>query len=122
MVDWEAPEGERLAVARGELGEVSISGDAFEAELRGPTALLDAAGGRADLARMPRRARRQEVPGRHGRRGRGRRGSRRWSTTDVVEVEEAAPGNAYGYGRLRWIGGANSGLDSAILRSDGTHG
>ena len=32
----------RFAVARGELGEVSIKGDAFEAELRGPTALLDA--------------------------------------------------------------------------------
>src|SRR5690349_19159454 len=43
MADWEAPEGERLALARGELGEVSIRGGAFEAELRGPTALLDAA-------------------------------------------------------------------------------
>ena len=26
---------------------------------------------------------------------------------------------AYGYGRLRWLGGANSGLESAVLRSDG---
>ena len=43
MVDWEAPDGETLPVARGELGEVSIRGDAFEAELRGPAALLDAA-------------------------------------------------------------------------------
>ena len=42
LVDWEEPEGERFAVARGELGEVSADGDAFEAELRGPAALLDA--------------------------------------------------------------------------------
>ena len=42
------------------------------------------------------------------------------SAEDVVEVEDAAAGgNAYGFGRLRWIGGANSGLESAILRSDG---
>ena len=41
MVDWEAPDGETLALARGELGEVSIRGDAFEAELKGPTAALD---------------------------------------------------------------------------------
>jgi uncharacterized phage protein (TIGR02218 family) len=27
--------------------------------------------------------------------------------------------NGYGYGRLRWIGGANSGLTSAVLLSDG---
>ena len=38
---------------------------------------------------------------------------------DVVAVEDAAAGNAYGYGRLRWIGGANSGTDSAILKSEG---
>jgi uncharacterized phage protein (TIGR02218 family) len=37
---------------------------------------------------------------------------------DVVEVEAAAAGNAHGGGRLRWIGGANSGLESAILRAE----
>jgi uncharacterized phage protein (TIGR02218 family) len=35
-------------------------------------------------------------------------------------VAEAAPGDAYGYGRMRWIGGANSGLDTAIVHSAGT--
>ena len=38
---------------------------------------------------------------------------------DILEVASAAPDNAHGYGRLRWIAGANSGLESAILRSDG---
>jgi uncharacterized phage protein (TIGR02218 family) len=38
----------------------------------------------------------------------------------VIEVLEAsAEPNAYGYGRLRWIGGANSGLASCVLSSDG---
>ena len=118
MVDWEAPEGERLALARGELGEVSIRGEAFEAELRGPTALLDAAvveqtspECRATLG--DKRCRIDMAA--------------RVTTTRIaavladedVEVEQGAAGNAYGYGLLRWIGGANSGLDSPVLRSDG---
>jgi uncharacterized phage protein (TIGR02218 family) len=38
----------------------------------------------------------------------------------TVRVDAVEPAdNAYGYGRLRWIGGANSGLTSAILASDG---
>ncbi len=118
MTDWEAPEAARLAVARGELGEVAVRGEAFEAELRGPTALLDAAvveqtspecraalgdkRCRVDMAGRVRATRIAAVIG-----------------DDVVDVEEAAAGNAYGYGLLRWIGGANSGLDSAILASAG---
>ena len=118
MADWEAPEDEILAVARGELGEVSIKGDAFEAELRGPTALLDAAvveqtSPTCRAALGDRRCRVDMAP--------------RTLTTriaavigeDVVEVEAAAGGDVYAFGTLRWIGGANSGLDSAVLASDG---
>jgi uncharacterized phage protein (TIGR02218 family) len=118
MVDWEAPEGEIFQVARGELGEVSVEGTAFEAELRGPTALLDAqvveqtspecrAGlgdkrCRVDMAKRTRLTRIAAI-----------------AAEDVVEVEAAeAAGNAHGGGRLRWIGGANSGLACAILRSE----
>jgi uncharacterized phage protein (TIGR02218 family) len=117
MVDWEAPDGESFQVARGELGEVSVRSDAFEAELRGPTALLDApvveqtspecraALGdkrcRVDMAALTRPTRIAAV-----------------LATDIVEVESAAAGNAYGGGRLRWVGGANSGLESAIMRSE----
>jgi hypothetical protein len=35
MTDWEAPGVEVLPIARGVLGEVSVKGDAFEAELAG---------------------------------------------------------------------------------------
>ncbi|HEY0115695.1 MAG TPA: DUF2163 domain-containing protein, partial [Allosphingosinicella sp.] len=41
MTDWSAPGAEMLHVARGELGEVSVTGEAFEAELKGPTAALE---------------------------------------------------------------------------------
>lgn len=41
MVDWENPAGEAIALARGALGDVSLSANGFSAELRGPTALLE---------------------------------------------------------------------------------
>jgi len=118
MVDWEVPDADTLPVARGELGEVSLQGDGFEAELRGPTAALErpvteltspecrAALGdkrcRVDMAGRTKLTRIASVV-----------------EDEVFDVTEAAPGNAYGYGRLRWLGGANSGLEGAILRSDG---
>lgn len=120
MVDWEAPEGEQVMLARGELGDVAMEGNGFSAELRGPTALLEkpvveqtspecrAQLGdkrcRIDMAARVRVTRIAAV-----------------IDEDMVEVGEAAAGaNAYGYGRLRWIGGANSGLESAVLASAGT--
>jgi uncharacterized phage protein (TIGR02218 family) len=119
MVDWEDPEGEQALLARGELGDISMKGGAFETELRGPTAMLErpvveftspecrAALGdkrcRVDMAGRQSVTRVAAVLG-----------------EDAIEVEAAAGGNAYGYGRLRWIGGANSGLESPILASDGT--
>lgn len=118
MVDWETPEEEAFAVARGELGEVSIKSEAFEAELRGPTALLDMAVVEQTSpecrARLGDRRCRVDMAGRT-------RLTRIAAVTgaDVVEVEAAASGNAYAGGRLRWIGGANSGLESGIRRSEG---
>lgn len=118
LIDREAP-GEMLPLARGELGEVTVRGEAFEAELRGPTALLDAAvveqtspecraelgdrRCRIDMATRVRLTRIEAVV-----------------AEDVLEVASAAAGpNAYGYGRLRWLTGANSGLESAVLSSSG---
>jgi uncharacterized phage protein (TIGR02218 family) len=119
MTDWEAPGGEMLALARGTLGEVSVEGAAFEAELRGPAAALDrpvveqtspecraALGDKRCRIDMAARTRITRVVA---------------ADDDEIEVADAAVGNAYAYGRLRWIGGPNSGLSSAILRSDGVH-
>lgn len=118
MVDWEAPEGEQAVLARGEIGDVGVSGNGFSAELRGLVAVLErpvveqtspecrARLGdkrcRVDMAARVRMTRIASVV-----------------DEDVVEVAGAAAGNAYAYGRLRWIGGANSGLESAVLTSQG---
>lgn len=118
MVDWEHFNGERIAVVHGELGEVSIQGDSFEAELRGLTALLErpvveqtspecraALGDRRCRVDMSSRTRLTRIAA--------------VVSDDVFDVTESAAGNVHAYGRLRWIGGANSGLERAILRSDG---
>jgi uncharacterized phage protein (TIGR02218 family) len=119
MVDWEAPDGEQLLLARGRLGDVSVEGHGFSAELKGPTAALDvpvveqtspecrAQLGdkrcRIDMAARTRLSRISRLVGEDG-----------------IEVESgAATPNAYAYGRVRWISGANSGLESAVLSSTG---
>jgi uncharacterized phage protein (TIGR02218 family) len=117
LVDWQAPEGERLALVRGELGDVAVKANGFEAELRGPAALLERAvveqtspecraelgdrRCRVDMAARTRTTRVTAVP-----------------AETIVEVAEIS-GGSHGFGRLRWIGGANSGLESTILSSDG---
>ncbi|HWT11988.1 MAG TPA: DUF2163 domain-containing protein [Allosphingosinicella sp.] len=119
MVDWEDPGGDRLALARGELGEIAVEGDSFQAELRGPTAALD-----RPVVEQTSPECRAELG---DRRCRVDMAGRTLLTRvvavlgeDVIELAEAAGGDAYGYGRLRWIGGVNSGLESAVRRSDGT--
>ncbi|MGQ0660219.1 DUF2163 domain-containing protein [Sphingosinicella sp.] len=118
MVDWEEPEGEILHLARGELGEVSIQGDAFEAELKGPTAALDRPAVeqtspecrarlgdkkcRVDLAGLTRTVQIVAV-----------------ASEDEIEVDASAADDAWRYGRLRWLAGANSGLERAIMGSAG---
>lgn len=118
LVDWEDPDGERLALARGELGDVGVKANGFEAELRGPAALLERAVAeqtspecraelgdrrcRVDMAGRVRTTRVTAVP-----------------AEDVVIVDEADEPGTFAFGRLRWIGGANSGLESAIRISGG---
>lgn len=118
MVDWEDPPGEMLPIARGELGEVSIKGDAFAAELKGPTAGLDRPATeqtspecrarlgdkrcRVDLAELTRIARIVAA-----------------GSDGEIEVDTGLSGDAWRYGRLRWLTGANSGLESAITGTAG---
>jgi uncharacterized phage protein (TIGR02218 family) len=118
--NWERPEDETVPLARGELGDVTIRDGAFSAELRGPTALLErpviehtSPECRAELG--DRRCR-IDMAGR-------RRVARVTAVIDrmTIEVSLAEPrANAYGYGRLRWIDGANGGLSGVIQVSQGT--
>ena len=118
IVDWEAPNGEIFPAARGELGEVSVRGEAFEAELRGPAALLDAP--IAEQTSPECRARLGDRRCRVDMAGRTRLTRIVAAAGDeLVEVAAVGVGNDHGHGRLRWLGGANSGLESAVLRSAG---
>ncbi|WP_380874218.1 hypothetical protein ACFB49_46510 [Sphingomonas sp. DBB INV C78] len=117
-IDWTDPASEALPLARGELGGVSLRDGAFTAELAGPTALLEqpvveytSPECRAELGdrrcRVDMTSRRRLV-----------------SLLEVMDsityrIDAGAVGNAYGYGRLRWMEGPNAGLTSAILSSDG---
>jgi uncharacterized phage protein (TIGR02218 family) len=118
-VDWEQPDVTPLLLARGELGDVGTHDGGFSAELRGPTAQLERPAieysspeCRAEIGDKRCRV---DLAGR-------RRNLRISEVIDGVTIRlSAAEGsdNVYGYGRLRWIGGANSGVASAIMSSDG---
>lgn len=119
LVDWQDPAGERLPLVRGELGDVAMRANGFEAELRGPAALLERAvveqtspqcravlGDRRCRVDMAGRVVLTRVTGN--------------PAENVVVVAEAPGGTqAYAFGRLRWMGGANAGLESPIAASDG---
>ena len=120
MVDWQAPEGEQVPLARGELGDISNQGPSFTAELRGATFILDrpvveqtSPECRAELGDkrcridMAGRITITRVTG--------------VAEDNQIEVERVTGGaNAFAYGRLRWISGPNGGLESEIVVSEGT--
>jgi uncharacterized phage protein (TIGR02218 family) len=118
MVSWEAPDGEQLPLARGELGDISLTGQGFTAELKGMTAALDrpvveqtSPECRAELGDARCRV---DMAGR----------VRITAVAGVIDEETfdvgvAGADGAYAYGRLRWISGENSGLESPVLTSVG---
>ena len=118
-IDWSDPAAAPLAIASGEIGDVSIKDDAFTAELRGPTALLErpvveqtAPDCRASLG--DRRCRIDLAP-------RTRIAHVMASAGQGLTLDQAEPSaNAYAYGRMRWLDGANAGLAAPIAASDGT--
>ena len=117
-IDWSDPAADPLPIARGEIGDVSIKDDAFTAELRGPTALLErpvveqtSPDCRASLG--DRRCRIDLAP-------RTRMAKVVASAGQGLTLDQAEPSpNAYAYGRLRWLDGANAGLAAPIAGSDG---
>lgn len=118
-VDWSDPAAEPLPLARGELGDVEIRDRAFTAELRGPTALLDRPV--VEQTSPECRAELGDARCRVDMAGRRRIGTVA-QVVDALTIRLAGTwpaGDAHGYGWLRWLDGANSGLTSAILRSDG---
>ena len=118
-VDWETPGGGQAPLARGVLGDVGVRDGAFRAELSGPTALLERPAVEATSpecrAELGDRRCRVDMAGRV-------RTARIASVVDAVTltVDATEPlANAYSYGTLRFLDGANSALSEPILRSDG---
>jgi len=118
LADWEHPEAATTPIARGQLGDVSRRGAEFEAELRGPTALLERPV--AEQTSPECRAMLGDKRCRVDMAGRTR-------ITRIVRVDserefavaDYAVAGAYAYGRLRWMSGPNCGLESALAGSDG---
>jgi len=113
--DWAAP-GEQVALGEGTIGGVETRGGMLTAELRGIAAALERPvveeTSPACRAELGDRRCRVAMAGR-------RRFARVTAVADaVLTLDTAEPGaNAYGGGMLRWIGGANSGLEDAVARS-----
>lgn len=117
-VDWTAPQANPLLLIEGDIGLVSQAGNSFSAELRGPTALLDAPvmdvtspqcraalGDRAcgvDLAALRTRV----IVSSH--------------EEAILTVSPALPPGQFAFGSLRWCDGANAGLAGLILANDAT--
>jgi uncharacterized phage protein (TIGR02218 family) len=117
-VNWEAPEVDPLFLARGELGMVETGEGGFSAELRGPAALLEAPVVEETTpecrAALGDRRCGVDMAGR-------RRFARVVSVSGMsVTVDVSAAEGTYVAGMLRWLDGANSGIDSRIVASSGT--
>jgi len=114
-VNWADPDDSPLFLVRGELGSVESDGRSFSAELRGPSALLD-----APVVEETSPECRAELGDRRCRVDMsGRRTLARIVAADSASVTvDTAPGDC-GFGTLRWLDGANAGLSSAIMASSG---
>lgn len=116
--DWANP-GERVSLGEGTIGAVETREGRLTAELRGIA------------ARLERPVVEETSPECRAELGDARcrvamAGRRRLAVVTAMEgamltLDAEEPlANAYGGGRLRWLGGANSGLEDAVASSDGT--
>ena len=116
-VDWSGGDG-RVDLGEASIGSVETKDGAFTAELRGASAALDRPVGEETSAEC--RAELGDTRCRVAMAGRRRFVRVLAVAGQAITVDAAEPaGNAYGGGLLRWFGGANSGLESAIAGSDG---
>lgn len=116
-VDWAS--GAVIAeLGEGRIGQVEVRDGSFTAELAGIAASLDRPVCEATSPEC--RAELGDARCRVAMAGR-RRLARVTAINDtLLTVDATEPvANAYGNGLLRWIGGGNSGLESAIVASDG---
>jgi len=115
--DWTDP-ANQVALGEGTIGAVETRGGVLTAELRGAMAALE----RPVVEETSPECRATLGEGRCRVAMAGRRRFAGVTAIDgnVITLDAVEPlANAYGQGRLRWISGANSGLEDAILGSAG---
>lgn len=116
-VDWTAPEGEKIALARGDLGEVVTRRRRFETELRGPQAALERPVGEFTSPEC-----RAELGDRRCRVDMAGRSVRAVATAIDGDGRVTVTGGGdlarFAFGALRFVDGANSGLRFGILSAD----
>jgi len=116
-IDWTGTEG-RVDLGAGTIGQVETKDGAFTAELRGPAAALAAAVVEATSPEC--RAELGDARCRVAMAPRTRFARVVRCADQAVTLDTSEPvANGWGGGLLRWFGGANSGLETAIASSAG---
>jgi uncharacterized phage protein (TIGR02218 family) len=117
LFDWSARDAGRRLLASGELGSVSFSGDAFEAEFLGMTRLLD----RPIVPQTSPSCRASFCDADCGLNRQRFRHLATVASVDGNRIILAAPlpaANGFAYGEVRWLGGAHCGLSTEIISSN----
>jgi uncharacterized phage protein (TIGR02218 family) len=116
-VDWRRPDTGAIALLGGELGEVSLEGDGFSAELKGAAARLAKAPCPSTSpecrAEFGDRRCRVDLAGRH------LRATVRSASDNLLELDQAVD-ERFLFGRLRYLSGANCGIATSILAVNGS--
>jgi uncharacterized phage protein (TIGR02218 family) len=116
--DWQQPEAEAIALLGGEIGSVSIDGEGFTADLRGAAARLEEPVCPATSAEC--RAQFGDKKCRIDLAGRTLRATV-VSSRDGGLVFDQALDSRFVLGRLRFMSGANCGLNNVVLAVNGSN-
>jgi uncharacterized phage protein (TIGR02218 family) len=122
-VDWtgtggEVVTGDTVPLIRGSLGAVATMGGEFQAELRGPTTVLDAAV--IEMTSPDCRAAFGDPRCRVDLAGRTVMVPVASSAGESVTLTQPVAADLYAFGRLRWLSGANAGASTVILSNSTT--
>lgn len=116
-VDWNDSDAAGMVLSRGEIGEVSVEGTSFSAELRGAAARLDAPV--CPVTSPTCRASFGDAQCRVDLAGRSVRAAVVAIGDDAVTIDHVAEGR-FLFGRLRWLSGANCGISTVIWGCSGS--
>ncbi|MFL6730150.1 MAG: DUF2163 domain-containing protein [Sphingomicrobium sp.] len=116
-IDWNKPESEGVDLVAGELGEVSINGDGFSAELRGTASKLE--GALCPSTSPQCRAQFGDKQCRVDLAGRSKRATVVTHENGAITLNGSV-GDDFLLGRLHYLSGANCGRSTVVVAVNGT--